>query len=167
MHAPKINQILLKSIISLGASGFIISLLASIIGSADYKAIIWQPLVSALVMAILGSAGYFIFEKFIPQFIKKLSAEEDIESMSDSLDIDNTENSENFNIENESISDDIENIEKLENDDIPIKERAINYASAKKKKQAGEGEILVEGVPIKNEPKLMAEAIQHLLHQDE
>jgi len=162
------DDVLIKSIIFFSVLGAFISFLFSVIGGSGFPAILYQPFLSALVMALITAVGYFIIKKFAPALLNFENLETDIKTddLSSSGDINKDTSDENLDQ-----SDDYESLTSDENEEWNTKTtNSKNIRPAEKstpRRTAGEGEILVEGVPIKNEPKLMAEAIQHLISKDE
>ena len=162
-----IDPLLVRFAIALAALGALVSFLSSLIAGAGFVGILLQPVIMALVMAAIGSGIYYLVSHLYPEMVAQvrsiflpMGGEAE---MSDGLD-------------DLAINDDIEsftsegNEESISETDLAASDGSVLATPGSKSSRASfakEGEILVEGVPIKNEPKLMAEAIQHLLDQDE
>ena len=150
----------------LGGSGLLVSVAAVFLGGVDFPDFIIKPIVSAIIMAILGAGIYFLLEWQVPILFEM-----------ENEDLDKGEGL----TESEDITEEIQNTEdnSLYKTDQDLKDPGWEYQSDINEKlslkeakppqntSAREGEIVVEGVTFKNKPKIMAETIKTLLDQDE
>ncbi|MDH5720100.1 MAG: hypothetical protein OEZ13_05680 [Spirochaetia bacterium] len=119
-------------------------------------------------MAAVTFAGFFIIKKYVPG-LTNIDLTENVENnLNENLSNSEDMGQDEFSQE-EQLYDEMGNGEfESSADNVSIKTKGNQPAvKNEQKRAAGEGEIMVEGVPIKNEPKLMAEAIQHLMSKDE
>ena len=165
-----LNPIANKIVPFIAGIGFLISLIVSIVSQAGIFSIIIRPIVSATVMAFLVYITFFIISFVSPDFTKELEEMNSETSKSDESleDVDSTEASNMNDQENIEKSDALKNEENSHSTDfddgiLGPTDRTVKGKNISKK----EGELLVEGVAIKNEPKLMAETIKDLLAKDE
>ncbi len=147
--------------------GFFVSFVTAIAVGADAMGILVRPFIMAVAMAVFGTAVYYTLFFTSPKVIEEMNSiflgggalVGDFEDSLDDMNLGDDDMSEEFTAPegDESLG--------LTADDGSVLSAGGGNANANR--PAKEGEILVEGVPIQNEPKLMAEAIKHLLDQDE
>jgi len=158
--------------------GFTISLIIVLIKGSGFPELILRPLASGFIMAIFWAVCYFLLEKLAPDFLGEIkttfSIAEDLPSQAKGST--SPDDDPNFNFELDptepNSGDETQHPDELKSEkvseDIKINmsepERKIN--AAKPKTKAGGDEIMVQGIPIKKDPELMARAIQHVLDKD-
>ena len=153
----------------LAVLGFIVSLISSIIGGIDWISIIIRPIISALIMAGIGFSIFYSFKEKIIEVEHEIF-DDPIEHTTEG---DSTEeqtiNNNEQNIDENTIEN--QNIDTSHISDTSSSQNMGTGSSyipkTKNKNYQKDGHLVVEGVPIKNEPNLMAEAIKHLLAKDE
>ncbi|MDH4200962.1 MAG: hypothetical protein OEV66_11375 [Spirochaetia bacterium] len=160
----------------LGASGFAISFVIVLFSGGDYfPALVLRPLASAIVMASFGVGAYFLVQNFSPELLKDVFGNS---QRSEDRDYTNEESPDlkdefDFDLDKQDISPDVRSSvavdETLKIKPNPKSEQETSQkASPQTKSQArvGSDEMLVEGIPLKKDPELMAKAIQHVLDTD-
>lgn len=147
-----------KFIFFLAGFSYALSLFLTLLSGSGVVAILVRPILSAAAMGILGAGIYFALSGLVPEFLEELESGPESE---DELEVDLDDNIE------EEVSPDSENLSS--EPDMGLDDDGTLPSTRIKPGQqtAKEGEILVEGVAIKNEPEVMAEAIQHVMSQDE
>ena len=162
-----LNQFVLIVITSvLGVLGLSVSITASLIGGVGLSFVFLRGLISGVSMVVLGMGAYFILEWQIPGLWSlnknKVDSDENFleeNNLEESLLESETVEEEDIGSENSSVSTD----QNYDNDDL-LNKKSTN--SDKKSFVSGDT-VVVEGVSLQNKPELMANAIQHLLDQDE
>ncbi len=156
----------LKLSLLLSALGALVALVFTIISDSGVVAIIFRPLVSGLLMFVLGTALYTVLAKKVPEAIEIIEAPP--------ANIPETPPSEDFP-EGETGGSELA----LENDDASATGGMDAYSSdggaasvgssipRKTGVQITKDEITVNGVKFKNQPDVMAETIKQLMDQDE
>lgn len=166
-----LDPAMLRISASLAALGAVIALLAALIGGGSPVEILYRPFLYGFIMSLLGVAVYFILSLFVPEVLKEMRAEEPVENGSEEPEYSGNEEQEP---ETEMPADgtlpdmtaeDAQSA--LGDDELKTKSSAAAKSARNAKRAPKEGEIDVEGVAIKNEPEVMAEAIKHLMDQDE
>ncbi|RME92005.1 MAG: hypothetical protein D6767_04065 [Candidatus Hydrogenedentota bacterium] len=140
----------------LAGLGYLLSFLVTLIAGAGVFAVIIRPILSALFMGGVGAGIYLLLQKIEPEFLEEFESMP--ESSGDELEVDLDEDSEPLE-EGETQ----ENIDT----DFPASEEPLPSTKIKPNQTPKEDEIVVEGVAIKNDPQVMADAIQHVMSQDE
>lgn len=188
MLPPLIENLLkkfwVKMAIILGVLGFFVSLILVLVAGGGLFALLTRPLASAIIMSLFWTMAYFIVKKFVPDFANAMR-ESFFPNSSDGQEAGNNEENnpdDDFNFQvndqdspatgGEKKTEAKEGTEKV-SEDIQLSAPEGGESSkkadkkVKKKRQAAGGdEILVQGVPIKKDPELMAQAIQHVLDTD-
>ncbi len=147
-----------------GIIGFLISLIFSLFSKNPIFAILTNILISTIVSVIIGIVVFFILKQKVPEIL------EVFEGDSGSFRSYTEKEEEDFVGEYGYSNDSLESSESLNftttddtNDEIaPIKVDT----TVEKTKHFGD-HIVVDKITIKNEPKLMAEAIRTMLSKDE
>ena len=153
----------------LSVLGALIALIFTIFSDSGVTALIFRPLVSALLMFVLGSIIYALFASKVPEVIDVI--ENRPEGMGEGL------GEAGLGGEGDTVfSDDGEGISA---EDGPAESPAsydADYGSGAHSKvsdiprktgvQIGKEEITVNGVKFKNQPEVMAETIKQLMEQD-
>ncbi len=148
--------------------GFFISLVFSLLSKNPVMAIIINILISIIVSFVLGIIVFYILKQKVPEILE-------IFNNSFKNTMDSTEEEYNFDTGEEGWTDNFENSEsftkneaeeKLFTGDNDVRESVSEEKLNKKNKHFGD-HILVDKIKIKNEPKLMAEAIRTMLSKDE
>lgn len=164
--------------------GFTISFIIVLFKGDGFPEIILRPLASGIIMAAFWIAGYHLIKILVPEFMNEMesnfsSADDDISEnklsndISGDLDfelenIENTPGSEsgttskNETVKGEDLSESNSHSEDMPKNTI----KSSNGKEAEVKKRAGSDEMLVQGVPIKKDPDLLARTIQHVLDTD-
>jgi len=148
-------------------AGFLISFIFVLFGDLNFFSIIFRPILSALIMGALGFFLYKLIQLFIPEFVAEVdqilepAPTEDLledipmpEEYTDESEVDGTSDFE------EGSEDDMGDIV-INEEDIARKKKDLV------KKKGKEDEIVVQGIPIKKDPGLMAQAVQHVLDTDD
>ncbi len=157
------SPLLIKAFFIGGGSFFLTSIVAGIIGGVDFFTLLVRGILFGILGGILGGGGVFLIEKFVPalkeskeekeEFLEEMEKEE--ESFAEEL-IEETPIGEEEEIKEEKKEESYQEV--LESSSFsPPKKRGVSVK--------GE-EIIVEGVPLKNDPELMAKAIRHLLMEE-
>lgn len=151
----------------LAGMGAIVALFAAFLGGASWVTWLYRPLIAAFFMGLLGIGIHLLLNTVSPEIVKAFNDEENNagENPDDMP-------SENIHLENapaDSLESGSEAANTEASDDAIFRNDTGSGMQQKSKKNvvAGQGEIVVEGVKLKNEPKVMAEAIKHLMDQDE
>ncbi len=146
--------------------GFLISLIFSLLSGNSWMPIVYSVFLSTLVSFILGMSVYLILKNKVPEIIEIFQQNEGGQNYNDfSEEFGEEQLGDNFIQE----SDRIEESPSYENNEGMPVETVVNEASPfqdKKIKNFGD-HIIVDKISIKNEPKLMAEAIRTMLSKDE
>lgn len=158
-----LDPFLIRFSIFCASLGLIVSLVACLLGGAGFPALLYRPFLYAFLMIMIAAASYYFLKMTFPEIIKA------IESLNDTaVDLDDLSDLESgeddFALDD--FDDDDDNVSAgsvVDTSDL----HSITNSPGARRATAKAGEILVKGVPIKNEPKLMAKAIKHLLDKDE
>jgi len=135
--------------------GLVLSLVCGFIVGNKILHILTVALISAMCLGLVGLGSYVILEQKVPEFINFLQEL----SFSSSYDY-----SEDYEEESESSS------EEYVSSSVSESSSDETFASTSpEKKESGKfgDHILVDNIPIKNEPKLMAEAIRTMMALDD
>jgi len=147
-----------------GIIGLLISLIFSLFSKNPIFAILTNIFVSTIVSVIIGIVIFFILKQKVPEIL------EVFEGDSSSFRSYKEQEEENFEGEYDYSSDTLETSESLNlasSDDTTDEVQPIKIdTSGDKTKHFGD-HIVVDKITIKNEPKLMAEAIRTMLSKDE
>jgi hypothetical protein len=147
-----------------GIIGLLISLIFSLFSKNPIFAILTNIFVSTIVSVIIGIVIFFILKQKVPEIL------EVFEGDSSSFRSYKEQEEENFEGEYDYSSDTLETSESLNlttSDDTTDEVQPIKIdTSGEKTKHFGD-HIVVDKITIKNEPKLMAEAIRTMLSKDE
>ena len=157
-----LDLLLIRFSIFCASLGLIVSLVACLLGGAGFPAILYRPFLYAFLMIIIAAASYYFLKMTFPEIIKA------IESLNDTaVDFDDLYDLESG--EDDFALDDFDDDDQVSADSVVDTSdlHSITNSPGARRATAKAGEILVKGVPIKNEPKLMAKAIKHLLDKDE
>lgn len=157
-----LDLLLIRFSIFCASLGLIVSLVACLLGGAGFPAILYRPFLYAFLMIIIAAASYYFLKMTFPEIIKA------IESLNDTtVDLDDLYDLESG--EDDFALDDFDDDDQVSADSVVDTSdlHSITNSPGARRATAKAGEILVKGVPIKNEPKLMAKAIKHLLDKDE
>jgi hypothetical protein len=147
-----------------GIIGLLISLIFSLFSKNPIFVILTNIFVSTIVSVIIGIVIFFILKQKVPEIL------EVFEGDSSSFRSYKEQEEENFEGEYDYSSDTLETSESLNlasSDDTTDEIQPIKIdTSGEKTKHFGD-HIVVDKITIKNEPKLMAEAIRTMLSKDE
>ena len=156
-----IDPMLIKLSVLCAALGMVVSLFSCLLGGAGFPAVLYRPFLYAVLMGLIGAIVFYFIHFTAPEVINEFKGNDaeldDFEGGDDGLD-------DSLAFEDDSDSGDYSEV------DTSVDGNVLSSGSntgGKPQRKARPGEIMVEGVPIKNEPKVMAEAIKHLLEQDE
>ena len=157
----------LKFICCFSGLAIFISLFSALIGGLSFFDIIYTTFFSTIVASILGAGVYQILDKNVPEAIQFL------ENITQNLPYKHehtVDKAEDAITNKEKTSEDIRDplINSLETPD-DISEDISSTPSSSSKEELGEygTHILVDKYKIKNEPKLMAEAVRTMVARDE
>ena len=153
---------------TLGTVGLLVSISSALLGGVSFPDFIVKSIVSAVTLAMLGVGIYFLLESKVPVVFEMLDEGYNETDLYDSGE--DHAKVEDVPEETKDIKDDppseTEKDDTLDYqtdmEDKTLSEGALNTRNAIPR----EGEIVVEGVTLKNEPEIMAEAIKTLLIQD-
>jgi hypothetical protein len=147
-----------------GIIGLLISLIFSLFSKNPVFVILTNIFVSTIVSVIIGIVVFFILKQKVPEIL------EVFEGDSSSFRSYKEQEEESFEGEYDYSSDTLETSESLNlasSDDTTDEVQPIKIdTSGEKTKHFGD-HIVVDKITIKNEPKLMAEAIRTMLSKDE
>jgi hypothetical protein len=147
-----------------GIIGLLISLIFSLFSKNPIFVILTNIFVSTIVSVIIGIVVFFILKQKVPEIL------EVFEGDSSSFRSYKEQEEESFEGEYDYSSDTLETSESLNlasSDDTNDEVQPIKIdTSGEKTKHFGD-HIVVDKITIKNEPKLMAEAIRTMLSKDE
>ena len=150
--------------------GALIAFIFTLLSGSGITLLIVRPIVSALVMFILGTGIYILFAKQVPEIIAELNPPQAEDSV---LPIESEGTSNSSDAAEAMAASDVGSSSNSDFDSVKVADPTSgSYSGApqsggKKNITAGPGEIVVEGVRIKNQPDVMAETIRHLMDQDE
>jgi len=150
----------LKFVLVFGIIGFFLSFITGLISGIQFGTIVIRAIIFMLVFA---SVGFGFFQLFNWKFQEILE-----ESSQDSKEFSNGESLDAVPADT-AINDDDEEIAHEEKPpEIPTEHQAYNLDSGAKKTSGHFGDhIMVQGIKIENEPKLMASAIRTLMAKDD
>ena len=156
-----LDLLLIRFSIFCASLGLIVSLVACLLGGAGFPALLYRPFLYAFLMIMIAAASYYFLKMTFPEIIKA------IESLNDTaVDLDDLSDLESG--EDDLALDDFDDDNVSAGNVVDTSDlHSITNSPGARQATAKAGEILVKGVPIKNEPKLMAKAIKHLLDKDE
>ena len=180
------NSSMIKTGIFCAGLGFIISLLFSVFGGNSLAKIILKPMVFGLLLGAVGMGIYLLLQALVPDLLNDLRGESPETGIAGPAAGPGAEGDDlpfaGNTVDSGSMSslDDLS----LDKNDMAINdappsaagdEQILAASSVKekimpprpKKTVAKEGEILAEGIAIKNDPDMMAKTIQHMLDKDE
>ncbi|MFN3245597.1 MAG: hypothetical protein ACK42K_02770 [Leptonema sp. (in: bacteria)] len=147
-----------------GIIGLLISLIFSLFSKNPIFVILTNIFVSTIVSVIIGIVIFFILKQKVPEILDVFEGD------SSSFRSYKEQEEENFEGEYDYSSDTLETSESLNlasSDDTTDEIQPIKIdTSGEKTKHFGD-HIVVDKITIKNEPKLMAEAIRTMLSKDE
>lgn len=153
----------------LSVLGALIALISTIFSDSGMVAMIFRPLVSALLMFVLGTILYTLLVKKVPEAIDVIEnrVDENIDMMpegdmsgAEANDIGMAGADENFASEGKSSP------ASYDSDYSSGGGGAASNIPRKTGVQIGKEEIIVNGVKFKNQPEVMAETIKQLMEQD-
>ncbi len=162
----------------LGFLGLLVSAIAGLAAGVHLPTVFLRPIISAICMAGLGAGIYFFLHWQAPDLLSQKSND------------DNFNNKEMFQSDTISHTS-LANIEESNEEDLSGETHRTNQdPSSSKGYNSGEsydendllnrdsirGEkyssvtqdtVVIDGIPLENKPELMAQAVQHLLDQDD
>ena len=157
-----LDPFLIRFSIFCASLGLIVSLIACLLGGAGFPALLYRPFLYAFLMIMVAAASYYFLKMTFPGIIKAIESLNDTAADFDDLyDLESGED--DLALDLDDSSDDNVSAGSVDVGDL----HSITNSPGARQATAKAGEILVKGVPIKNEPKLMAKAIKHLLDKDE
>lgn len=156
----------------LSVLGALIALIFTIFSDSGMVALIFRPLVSALLMFILGSIIYALFAKKVPEVIDVIEnrMDEHAEGLPDGVTGDAgpegafAEGGEGIAVDEGDGSGGSSTYDEDYNNQMSGS--AGSNIPRKTGVQIGKEEIVVNGVKFKNQPEVMAETIKQLMDQD-
>ncbi|MCB1192796.1 MAG: hypothetical protein KDK90_20280 [Leptospiraceae bacterium] len=153
---------LLKFILTFFIIGFVVSLLSGIIAQNGVVYILMLSGISGLVFGFLGFGVFMVLEKMVPEVFQVLG-----ESSNEELD--NLENSSMYQRSNKEGSEEKESGESSSGGEYSTSnDKLYNDQSGKgSKPKVTPDSIVINDIVIKNEPKLMAEAIRTMMSTDD
>ena len=165
----------------LGALGLLVSTVAGLIAGVRPPDVILRPLISSIIMASLGVGVYFILQQQTPDLLSTVNEEENSYSgtISQKNEMSYMDPKDEGEGEGDIKQDSLETTNSMSDmaggsslgesqkhdDDGTLLSRS-SRSVAKQSSVSGDT-LVVEGVPLENKPKLMAQAIQHLLDQED
>lgn len=159
-----LDPFLIRFSIFCASLGLIVSLVACLLGGAGFPALLYRPFLYAFLMIMVATASYYFLKMTFPGIIKAIESLNDTATAADFDDLYDLESGEDdLALDLDDSSDDNISAGSVGAGDL----HSITNSPGARQATAKAGEILVKGVPIKNEPKLMAKAIKHLLDKDE
>lgn len=149
----------------LSVLGALVALIFTIISESGIVALITRPLVSGLVMFVLGTALYTLLAKKVPEAIEVIESPSPAETP-ESTDVfpEGEAGGSELSLENNDV------VGEGGMDTYNTREGTTSVASSIPRKtgvQITKDEITVNGVKFKNQPDVMAETIKQLMDQDE
>lgn len=152
----------------LSVLGALVALVFTIVSDSGAVALIFRPLVSGLLMFLLGSGLYALLAKQVPEAIDVIENKPDEESLvmpdgSDVMPEGDTGGSE-LASEGEDFTGTGEGMQNYDSSDSSM--GGGSSIPRKTGVQIGKEEIVVNGVKFKNQPEVMAETIKQLMDQD-
>jgi hypothetical protein len=152
----------------LSALGALVALIFTIVSESGVVAIIFRPLVSGLLMFLLGTVLYTLLAKKVPEAIEAIENAPQEQPIPDAPPSEEFPEGETggselvFGNEQDSAEGGMENYSS-------DTETASVGSSIPRKGgvQIGKDEITVNGIKFKNQPDVMAETIKQLMDQDE
>jgi len=158
------DRLAINFVVFFGIIGLLISLIFSLFSKNPIFVILTNIFVSTIVSVIIGIVVFFILKQKVPEIL------EVFEGDSSSFRSYKEQEEESFEGEYDYSSDTLETSESLNlasSDDTTDEVQPIKIdTSGEKTKHFGD-HIVVDKITIKNEPKLMAEAIRTMLSKDE
>lgn len=170
------DSLFLKIVLAFSALGFFLSLIAAFFSGVTIFTILLRAFFSSLFTGVLGAIIFFLLESMFPEWRDAFSGYSSQNSKQAGGQF-SAANQETFvpdfdepESKNKSayVGEDLQTDKNINKDDFSSQhfpKREVIQA-AKKNKQVAEDEILVEGVPIKNDPAVMSEAVRQVLDQD-
>lgn len=152
----------------LAVLGALIALIFTLFSDSGVTALIFRPLVSALLMFALGSIIYALFASKVPEVIDVIENRHD-DSVDGLTDGTLPEGETSFADDGEGISAEDGPAEAASSYDADYGSGGQGKVSDIPRKtgvQIGKEEIVVNGVKFKNQPEVMAETIKQLMDQD-
>jgi predicted membrane channel-forming protein YqfA (hemolysin III family) len=156
----------LKLSLLLSILGAVVALVFTLFSESGAVALIFRPLVSGLLMFILGTILYALLAKKVPEAIEAMEQDPNGEGELPDLDISDSAMDGDAAAEGEDAIDNagVSNMSDYSSHGDPG--GAASNIPRKKGVQIGKDEIVVDGVKFKNEPEVMAQTIKELMDQD-
>lgn len=158
----------LRLVGGLAIIGAAVSLIGSLIAGVGVMLLLLRLFLFSFLMALLGAGIYFVFQSLVPTVNNSLRGEDELSS-GDEL----GDEGEDFSVgedvplgNGESFSEPPSDYGDLDGMDMSA-QRTKNQKAARRNREAKEGEIMVEGVNIKNDPAVMADAVRDMLDRDD
>lgn len=161
------------------SSGFgaVLSFLVALISGAGFPAILYRPFLYGIIMGVVAAGSFFVIKLLIPELFDQLNEERpDDTTEKPETETDDSDQSSKDDTLEDSLGEEKSNEKEKTGESSLIDEKLElgNYGAQqsvpeKKKKEdkVTEDEVIVQGVSLKNEPKLMADAIRDLIERDE
>ena len=151
----------------LSVLGALVALVFTILSDSGVVAIIFRPLVSGLLMFLLGTALYTLLAKKVPEAIEAIeNPPQEISDVPSGEEFPEGETGgSELALENEEYSAEGAGMDAYNSDGGPAS--AGSSIPRKTGVQIGKDEITVNGVKFKNQPEVMAETIKQLMDQDD
>ncbi|MCS7205211.1 MAG: hypothetical protein NZ853_05900 [Leptospiraceae bacterium] len=165
------NKTMFFFVLVIGSLGFIISLLFSLFSQNSLYSILISILISVVLSSAVGLISFLILKHRVPELIEGF---EDGLSISRRNTIQEADFEDELSLEKSEHTDEMNEI--VDNKEVlysntgseGISEELIQTTSSKDSKPKHFGDhILIDKITIKNEPKLMAQAIRTMLAKDE
>lgn len=158
----------LKLSILLSFLGALVALTFSIFSDSGIIAIIFRPIVSALLMFVLGSILFALLEKKVPEAIQAIEAKIGEEPMPDIPPDETGVSTSDTSGEHALDGEGLRSHQGLDSYDSAADVGSTISSTIPRKSgvQVTKDEIVVNGVRFKNEPEVMAETIKQLMDDD-
>lgn len=162
------GDLLIKLIIILSSLGALVSFLSGLIAGVGLPELIIRPVIFAIVMAALAFIINMVITTQVPELVEVSADSSIIDSEDDDYSGAAGNSASDFDSSTSLNSDEINSSkgEAFDSGGSSVLSGAKG-GRHKKKQHAGEGEIMVEGVALKDDPAVMAEAVKHLMDDDE
>lgn len=166
------DPVLLKFSLGLLGFAFFLSLFVGFFSGASLYTVFLRAVISAVLMGLMGASVYFVITAFIPEMneLWQTLFQNSYSNSNTSID---TDVAEDLSATKDSSLGDAKHFVKNSFDeslqqDLSYKPELSDEAikQNKKNRKVADDEILVEGVAIKNDKGVMAEAVRQVLDQD-
>lgn len=152
----------------LAVLGVLVALVFTIISDSGAVALVFRPLVSGLLMFVLGSGLYALLATKVPEAIEVIENQPDADTLGLGEGADMLPEGDTGGSELAGESEDFTGTgEGMQNYDSAHSSMSSGSSIPRKAGVTiGKEEIVVDGVKFKNQPEVMAETIKQLMEQD-